>query len=319
MRRALLITRRGDDAVNPVCDHLRARGVEPVPLLTDAFPGEVRLTSTGDRLDLRTAAGAWSFGPDDVLWYRRTNPAADLAAMLPPDERGREVYAAIQTLNHLIAAFPGFVLDPPDRAARAANKSWQHRVAEAHGLTVPDTLLTSVPAAAASFDAAAGAVITKLVAGTAVGADGMPTRLVDDGVRAGLDGLRLCPQLFQPLIPKHHELRVTVIGQRVSVARLDTGEIAGAEIDWRLTNRTTSSAWRAGALPDDQTHALLSLLDDAGLQYGAADFIVTPDGAHVFLEVNPWGEFAWLEVLPPHHPHSAWIADVLADAPGARR
>jgi biotin carboxylase len=31
------------------------------------------------------------------------------------------------------------------------------------------------------------------------------------------------------------------------------------------------------------------------LHYGAADFILTPDGRHVFLEINPAGEFFWLE------------------------
>jgi ATP-binding cassette subfamily B protein len=72
-------------------------------------------------------------------------------------------------------------------------------------------------------------------------------------------------------------------------------------------------------LPDDVAAALLRLLDLSGLQYGAADFIVTPAGDHVFLECNPAGEFSWLEQEAPHFPISAAIADLLTDAPGARR
>ena len=30
------------------------------------------------------------------------------------------------------------------------------------------------------------------------------------------------------------------------------------------------------------------------LQYGAVDFRVTPDGEHVFLEVNPAGEYLFI-------------------------
>jgi hypothetical protein len=46
------------------------------------------------------------------------------------------------------------------------------------------------------------------------------------------------------------------------------------------------------------------------LNYGAVDLIVTPDGRHVFLEVNPVGEFFWLE-RHPGLPVSDAIADVL--------
>ena len=37
------------------------------------------------------------------------------------------------------------------------------------------------------------------------------------------------------------------------------------------------------------------MLYDLGLVYGAFDFIRTPDDDLVFLEVNPTGEWAWLE------------------------
>jgi hypothetical protein len=50
---------------------------------------------------------------------------------------------------------------------------------------------------------------------------------------------------------------------------------------------------------------------DLGLNYGAIDIIVTPDGRHVFLEVNPVGEFFWLECCSPHLPISQAIANLL--------
>ena len=36
-------------------------------------------------------------------------------------------------------------------------------------------------------------------------------------------------------------------------------------------------------------------MDAFGLLYGAFDFIVTPEGRHVFLEVNPAGQYLWVE------------------------
>ena len=54
------------------------------------------------------------------------------------------------------------------------------------------------------------------------------------------------------------------------------------------------------------------------LNYGAIDIILTPDGQHVFLELNPCGEFFWLEVAPGL-PISEAIADVLAGHSVSRR
>ena len=51
-------------------------------------------------------------------------------------------------------------------------------------------------------------------------------------------------------------------------------------------------------------------MEALGLNYGALDFIVTPDGRHVFLEVNPAGEFMWL-TRHPGLPIAEALADVL--------
>jgi len=62
---------------------------------------------------------------------------------------------------------------------------------------------------------------------------------------------------------------------------------------------------------------VLKLMDALGLNYGALDFIVTPEGSHVFLEVNPSGEFMWL-MHYPGLPIAEALADVLSGQ-GVRR
>jgi glutathione synthase/RimK-type ligase-like ATP-grasp enzyme len=68
--------------------------------------------------------------------------------------------------------------------------------------------------------------------------------------------------------------------------------------------------WKPYELPPDVNDRLLRLMDRFGLNYGAIDIIVTPEKRHVFLEVNPVGEFFWLERCPGLGISSA-IADVL--------
>ncbi|WP_232537113.1 hypothetical protein [Cystobacter fuscus] len=43
-------------------------------------------------------------------------------------------------------------------------------------------------------------------------------------------------------------------------------------------------AWRPYTLPEPVHTRVLKLMDALGLNYGAFDFIVTPEGRHVFLE-----------------------------------
>jgi len=46
-------------------------------------------------------------------------------------------------------------------------------------------------------------------------------------------------------------------------------------------------------LPDDVGDALLRLMDELGLVFGTVDFKVAENGEHVFLEVNPQGQFLY--------------------------
>jgi glutathione synthase/RimK-type ligase-like ATP-grasp enzyme len=66
----------------------------------------------------------------------------------------------------------------------------------------------------------------------------------------------------------------------------------------------------AKMLPQEIQTRLQEFLDYFGLQYGAFDLILTPDGQYVFLELNPSGEFFWLDSVVGL-PISKAIADVL--------
>lgn len=49
------------------------------------------------------------------------------------------------------------------------------------------------------------------------------------------------------------------------------------------------------SLSEEMKSKCRAMLDMLGLLYGAFDFVRTPEGDLVFLEVNPTGEWAWLE------------------------
>jgi glutathione synthase/RimK-type ligase-like ATP-grasp enzyme len=81
--------------------------------------------------------------------------------------------------------------------------------------------------------------------------------------------------------------------------------------DWRRRGIALLNAWKPYTLPHEVEEKLLKLMAHFSLNYGAIDLILTPDGRHVFLEVNPVGEFFWLEGCPGL-PISQAIADILS-------
>jgi glutathione synthase/RimK-type ligase-like ATP-grasp enzyme len=63
-------------------------------------------------------------------------------------------------------------------------------------------------------------------------------------------------------------------------------------------------------LPAEVSAKITRLMDRFGLVFAAMDMILTPDGRYVFLEINPGGQFAWLEDKTAV-PLTATLADML--------
>jgi glutathione synthase/RimK-type ligase-like ATP-grasp enzyme len=199
----------------------------------------------------------------------------------------------------LLLAFRGKRwLNEPLAMEDAENKPWQLTVASRVGLAVPDTLVTSDPGAAKDFvERCGGDAVIKLLATSP-----LPNRVVFTS-RLGkdslpqLDRLRYAPAVLQRMVPKDYELRVTVVGDRVFAARIDSQADPETALDWRRMPR--GNDFRVSItpteIPESVSGQLKQFLSALGLRYGAIDLIVTPDGRYVFLEVNPNGQWCFVQ------------------------
>lgn len=197
----------------------------------------------------------------------------------------------------------------------AESKLRQLQVAREVGLVVPQTLVTNDPSAARTFHEETNrSMVTKLLGALSqtMNATGefMYTSVVRDEDMAAIESLKLCPQIFQPLVEKRCELRVIVVGDRVFAGSIDASTLARGRVDWRLTRPDEGVSCTRAELSSGVEGKVLALLRRLDLRYGAVDFIVTPDGRNVFLEVNAVGEFFWLQ-RNPGLPMVEAIADVL--------
>lgn len=316
----LIITKSDDnESIEFVTEAIEERGGKVFRFDTDRFPTEIGLVahySKGSkRLTIKSDQGEIDAEDISAIWHRRLNIGGKIPGTLDKQIRNASIGESRATVMGMIASLKAFRIDPVQRIRFAENKQLQLQVARELGLEIPRTLITNDPEAVKEFAASCeSGIITKMLSSFAVYEDGKERVVFTNPVKPedleDLSGLRLCPMTFQEMVPKALELRVTVVGQQLFSASIDSQSSDRATYDWRRDGVGLLEDWKPYELPDDVKQRLLQLMDYFGLNYGAIDIIVTPDRKHVFLEVNPAGEFFWLE-RTPGLPISKALADVL--------
>jgi glutathione synthase/RimK-type ligase-like ATP-grasp enzyme len=183
----------------------------------------------------------------------------------------------------------GLWINDPVRDSAAAHKPWQLETARDVGLAIPDTLMTTDPEKVRAFwESRRGEVIYKPFLQTFH--SWRETRQLKREELALLDSVRLAPVIFQSLVPGAADLRVTIIGDEIFPAAVDIDKM-----EYKLDVRLNQQAYERHQLPADVAAKLLELMRRLGLEYGAIDLRLTPDGEYVFFEVNPAGQFLFVE------------------------
>lgn len=192
---------------------------------------------------------------------------------------------------------------------QAEHKAWQLQLAMACGFRVPRTLMSNAPARIRAFLAAhRGQAIYKSFRPVDLPTMEITTRELPDDDQA----LQVAPGTFQARVHKAYELRVTVVGQRVLAYRIDSQQTRLGQLDWRKAYSEVGI--HAVTLPTEIEGRCLALCRALNLVYGAIDLIVTPEGEHVFLEVNESGQFLFLEDMAAQQGHATHaIADAIAE------
>ncbi|WP_380280903.1 ATP-dependent carboxylate-amine ligase [Kitasatospora purpeofusca] len=248
----------------------------------------------------------------DTAWF----PSSEFPPELPSEARAVAAAEARGGFGGLLSALPPRWLPPPGRAAEAESKPLQLRVAAECGLRVPRTLITNRPEAAREFAARAGGPVVYKpftpIRGTAGGRTVAVYASVLGPEDLGHPAVASTAHLFQEWVPKAYEVRLTVVGRRVFAAEIHA-ESEAARTDWR--SDYDSLRYRVCEPPPEVAAGVRRVLGQLGLPYGAFDFVVTPSGEWVFLEVNPNGQYGFVEQATGL-PITAAICDYLEGAMG---
>ena len=293
-RSILVISHTHDFHAGEVLDHLARLGADAVLFDTGRIPREIALTlgfdAEGWHGSTRVDGRALDLARVGAAWWRRPQAFALHADVVGPDDRGfalGETHAAVTGLWSLLDA--GWINDP-DADERASRKVWQLEVARRVGLTIPRSLVTSDPDAAKAFvSSLPGGAIYKAFSATE--RTWRETRLLDETAAEKLEAVRFAPVIFQEFIPAVADLRVTAVGDRLFPAAIRVRD--EFRYDFRMAMEDMEIA--AYDLPRPIHDALLAMLATLRLEYGAFDLRLTPEGKCVLLEVNPAGQWLFVE------------------------
>jgi hypothetical protein len=160
-------------------------------------------------------------------------------------------------------------------------------------------------------------VITKSLSGRpfqiSLGGSGVAayTSEVDAAVLEGAPEV-FFPSLLQERVEKVYEIRSFVLGERVwSMAIFSQGD-RRTDTDFRRYNDERPNRCVPYQLPPDVQGKLLALMRAVGLDTGSADLVRDVNGRHVFLEVNPVGQFG-MTSTPCNYNLEREVASYLVD------
>lgn len=299
MKTILLITARFDPAADIVMNELRRRAVPCFRWNTYEYPLESILSyraSSDDFVGQISSDGRrLNIGEIGSVWWQWDQPAGFPDDLDPGARRFAETEAQ-QAVSALTTVIDAAWINPPINERRAKSKPAQLFKARELGLEVPRTLITNDPDEVRAFVASApGQFIYK---GLSQPRDMEAGKVLFTGMLtperlAKIDSIRITPGIFQERVDKAYELRVTVVGRRIFTVKIDSQAHLDTTLDWRRSLHDV--AYDVVDLPREVEDKVVRFMQAFGLVYGAFDFIVTPDGKYVFLEINPSGQFMWLE------------------------
>ena len=307
---AIILSPADDVHALTVAWEVERMGATALILDTTGFPANWKIEMSsraggGTRFVLTTPDGRRIC--DDLVsgvWWRRPRPFGIPVEVTETNHRDFCAAESRMLLEGWGFSLGRRLVNPLAAELAARAKPYQLMMAERAGLKIPKTLITNDPDAARHFVEGGGSHIYKAM--TATRWQATETRQFQEGDVENLCLLAAAPAIFQQRIDGQPDVRVTVVDNQIFAAEIRTNH-PGAKLDWRLDQ---AAEVRPHCLASDMEKALLNYQNTLGLRYGAYDLRLDDNGNYYFFEVNPSGQYLFVEIQA-ELPISRAIAEAL--------
>jgi hypothetical protein len=284
----LVVAQRGDPHADAVESKLAAQGVPFARTSLDVWSSQTVEWSSDGTLRLGIEEGAtWSIRRDTTVWWRR--PGWFENPLLGPDELDLARDETALMLPGALEAAGVKWVDQPWRTARARNRLVQLALAASLGIPVPATLVTNSPAAASQFLMSGPAVAKSISTGSGL------APFVDAVDSSELGLVANAPTFLQRTIKAEADWRVVTIGSKSFGWRRP--RLSNGPTDWRAVD-PAGMDFRHVPLSPPLGEMAISVQGRLGLSFSVQDWLQGV-GAWYFLEVNPQGQWLFLQEADP--------------------
>jgi hypothetical protein len=237
------------------------------------------------------------------IWYRRPEKIKDDRFDNSPESR-----YTLAEWTEFIECFFAHVpkerwVNHPSFNTLASRKLEQLTTAVKLGFAIPATMVTQEPDELRTFfKMHQGRVIVKPLSSGYIERTGeekdslIYTNLVNKYHLDDLSDLFLCPTLFQQFIQKQFDVRITVMDGDVHAVKLKASEGTGEQRCDIRRNNMSDVVYEAISLPAIIDTGIRKLVAHYKLRFAAIDMAVATTGEWYFFEVNPNGQWAWLDI-----------------------
>lgn len=319
MKQVVLVLTNSEDGIHTdiVIEKLRKKGALVFRFDVDKLAsGEMKVKFFSTQTDFGFTARYRNKIVDsrDVksIWYRRSQylnlQISDLAQR---DFAKNETNSFLEGL--WLSMKEVFWVNDFHNLERARKKILQLRIAREIGFRVPSTIVTNNPVEVKNFfiECEERIIFKTLKQGFLEHEDGeynIPTTLIAPCHIEHIDLVKHLPSLFQEYINKDYELRITVVGERIFAVKIDFQIYSEAPVDWRHPDIRKKLSYKEVYIPSWLIDLCFVMMKKLGLQFGAFDIAVDKHGQYFFLEINPNGQWYWLERLA-----GVCISDAISD------
>jgi len=310
MTQLLIVTSQDDIHADMVIKELEDSKIKPIRLNSDTLIQESAYSFSWNQQG-QSISQSFTFKDSKLstekiklIWWRKPNeyyPDPEVTDEWAKQYAVEETKSLVQSLSGL---FPDanwinnyYNLRLPSRRIN------QIPLTKQLGIPIPATLVTNQYESIVSFLKQEGSCIIKPMDYSCFLHDDKQyacyTRPIDlETIDSLRDSIHLAPVFIQKRIPKKAEYRVTLIGKKSFVCRIETEHLNDAEVnqDWRVTE-PDKLVHTPDTLPEDYIAKLHKMLELLGLNFGAFDIIRGDDDVLYFIELNPNGQWYWIEIL----------------------
>lgn len=180
----------------------------------------------------------------------------------------------------------------------AENKVFQLELARSIGFNIPKSLISNSYHECKKFyeDSNKNCVLKPIKSGL-IEEDGSNSNVIFTSklteFPSNKERIESFPLFIQEEIEKEGDVRAIVVGNKVFATLIHSQDHLETKTDWRRGEVNLKHT--RITLPSSLTNKCIELLVKLNLRFGAIDFVLDKNGDYFFLEINPNGQWGWIE------------------------